>query len=243
MTESLDVESLVSTDLRNEEVREVIKQGNIASVAPRYLKTYVGETDWKAHLETLWQRSKNKDVEKFKQIICAAILLPAMDRSTQIDSAHPENLLFRMPYYHQLDTRDWLADFKKVFSRDVDINAWRSQVLVEGVIHPIEYHPFSRQAYNWLYEKAKDTGAIQTEKDGTEISQRFMRLVQVYGGAVICNIFTRHTNTIQTLVNWRSGYFFERNIYNVYKLDEILALKQAELQKANKSLVKSIKIV
>ena len=242
MTQSLDTESLISTDIRNEEVREVLKLGHMPlAAAVRYLNIYVGsDPNWKQYLGEIF--NKVKDPDKMRQLVSCAILLPAVDRSLTIDPAHPENLLFKIHAFRQLNERDWFKLFQDTFSRDVDIDAWRVMILAEGVIHPIDYAPMSRQAYNWLYEKAQNTGAVEIE-GSNEISERFIRLVQVYGGAVICNIFSRHPHTIQSLVNWRTGYFFERNIFNVYKKDEIIKIKQAELQKTNKQLVKSIRII
>jgi hypothetical protein len=34
---------------------------------------------------------------------------------------------------------------------------------------------------------------------------------------------------IEKVLNWRSGYFIEKEIYKVYSLEQILKIKKAEL--------------
>jgi hypothetical protein len=49
-----------------------------------------------------------------------------------------------------------------------------------------------------------------------------------------------HENVIKNMFNWRSGYFFEREIHKIYTTDQILKIKNLELQKANQNYVKKI---
>lgn len=244
MISTKEESKLLSTEIQNEEIREVLKENVLpVEVAKRYLNIYLGQLDnWDHYLGLLWKYSSSNP-EKMKQLVCAAMLLPAVDRSTKIDQTHPENLLLKVRSFHQIDQRDWFELFKQTYNRDVEIDVWRMQALSLGVVHPIEYQPISRQAFNWLYEKVEYNNLIHNDEIKKDITSRLTHMIQAYGGAVICNIFTRHAKTLETIVNWRTGYFFERNIFNVYKIDEILKIKKAELQKTNQKLVKSIKVL
>jgi hypothetical protein len=53
-------------------------------------------------------------------------------------------------------------------------------------------------------------------------------------------MFVKHKNNISKVFNWRSGYFFEKEIHKVYKIDEIIKIKNTELQKLNQKYVKKI---
>jgi hypothetical protein len=213
------------------------------NVADIYLKIYVAQIDWMPHLETLWKDSqrKNRSNEQMRSIIACTILLPYIDKTTKIDSEHPESLLLKMPYFHQLQDRNWFELLQKTINEDDIIDLNRTKVLGLGVISKIKYDPISRQAFNWLYIKAEDSGII-TPDNKEDIVERFTNLVMAYGGAAICNIFSRHSEKLKKVLNWRTGYFFERLIYDVYSIDEILKIKQADLQRANPTLVKQILI-
>lgn len=242
---------MLATDFRNNDVNEILKDNKFnESVAKRYLNTYVGfNTDWSVQIDYIWQRilktkGSNEDHQKllYRAIACA-VLLPAVDRSTYIDIAHPENLLLKISGYKQLQERDWFQLFQDTYRKDMDNEDTRNCALALGVIHPFDLAPYPRQAFNWLYERAERSGVITDDDIKHDISARFENLVQAYGGAVICNVFTRHDGEIKNLVNWRTGYFFERAINNVYTREEILKIKKLELEKTNKNLIKSIKII
>ena len=235
MTKSADV-----YDLQN-----VIVSGELdKTVAIRYLNIYVGSADWESAIKKVYNSSKvAHDGALMKKIISAAILLPLDDKSTYIDSEHPENLLLKMPYYQQLNDKDWFSEFQKVCSKDSVIDAHRRAAYALGVITPFEYSPMTRQAYNWLYTKAEDSGAITNEAQKKDVSERFKNLVTAYGGAVICNVFSRHESSLKKVINWRTGYFFEKIIYEVYTPEQILKIKKSELDGTNKRLVKSVKII
>lgn len=227
------------------DLQSVIVSGDLyPNIANRYLNIYVGFADWDSAMRKVYTSPKvGQDSTLMKKVISAAILLPLDDKSTYIDPEHPENLLLKMPYYQQLNDKDWFAEFQKICSQDSVIDAHRRAAYALGVITPFEYSPITRQAYNWLYMKAEDSGVIDSEERKKDISERFKNLVTAYGGAVICNVFSRHESALKKVVNWRTGYFFEKIIYEVYTPEQILKIKKSELDSTNQRLVKSVKII
>ena len=129
-----------------------------------------------------------------------------------------------------------------MIKKDILIQNNRKNLLGLGVIDPIDYSPLTRQAYNWLYSEAQNAGIIN-EGNKKEISIKLQNLVRIYGGAVISNIFSNHKSSLNKILNWRSGYFFEKEIHKVYKIDEIIKIKSTELQKLNQKYVKKITIL
>lgn len=212
-------------------------------VAYKYLNIYVGFSDWETAIKKLWVSQKiSGDKEKLKKVVCATILLPYVDRSTRIDLEHPDNLLQKMPWFQQLNDKDWFAEFQKIFDTDGKIDACRRKSYSLGVITPFEYAPIARQAYNWLFAKAEESGIVTTDSKA-DISERFKNMVAAYGGAVICNIFSRHSEKLKKVINWRTGYFFEKIIYEVYSPEQIYKIKKSELDSTNTKLVKSVRII
>lgn len=69
---------------------------------------------------------------------------------------------------------------------------------------------------------------------------KLSNLVKAYGGAVICNIFINHKSNVDKVFNWRSGYFFEKQIHKVYSIDQIKKIKLAELNKTNSQYIKKV---
>jgi hypothetical protein len=102
----------------------------------------------------------------------------------------------------------------------------------------VEYVPMTRQALNWLMERVEDSPAKEATKT------KMQNLVFAYGGATICNIFLKpeYQTKINKIPNWRTGYFFERLIYEVYKPEQMLRIKEHELNKVDSKLVKKIRI-
>ena len=47
----------------------------------------------------------------------------------------------------------------------------------------------------------------------------------------ISNIFVNHKNHISKIHSWNNGYFFEREIYNVYTFEQIEKIKSLEIKK------------
>ncbi len=235
----------MTEDDKNNYLKAITKDGDFPTPEMcRYLTIYVGSIDWTKQLAKLWSSNKiGHDSAKMKQVVSATILLPYVDKSTYIDPEHPENLLLKMPYYQQLGERDWFAEFKKIYEQDSVTDARRRAAYALGIVTPFEYSPLTRQAYNWLYTKAEDTHAVDTTEQKKDVSERFKNLVTAYGGAVICNIFSRHEASLKKVVNWRTGYFFEKIIYEVYTPEQVLKIKKSELDSTNTKLVKSVRIL
>jgi hypothetical protein len=108
------------------------------------------------------------------------------------------------------------------------------------VFDHIDIPPLTRQAYNWLYEKLdKEHFPSQDKKE--EAVQKMKNLIKIYGGAVICNVFTNYGLNVEKVLNWRSGYFIEKEIHKVYSTEQIIKIKKAEMFKTNSNYIKSIK--
>jgi hypothetical protein len=217
------------------------------SVAEKYLKLYVADIDWQPHITSLWKnalnKSSNQDAarEFIKKAISCAILLPAVEK-TQIPDP-PSNLLFWCTGWRQFNDRNWFEDLIEILKNDIEISTNRNKIIQVGVIDPIDVSPITRQAFNWLYEKFKseNTDINTFSKDQIDdIKSKFMNLVRAYGGAVICNMFINHKANIDKVLNWRSGYFFEKQIYNVYSSDQIIKIKTAELNKTNQKYIRKV---
>lgn len=210
----------------------------------KYLDIYVGFTDWEVALTKLYNSSKvAQDRDKMKNIIAATIVLPHIDKAIRIDQDHPENLLLKMPWFQQLEDKDWYAELEKIMAEDKIIDNHRRKAYALGIITPFEYSPITRQAYNWLYTKAEEAGVIISPELKQDISERFKNLVTAYGGAVICNIFSRHSAALKKVTNWRTGYFFEKIIYEIYTPEQVYKIKKSELDTTNEKLVKSVRIL
>ena len=227
-----------------QELTKVIEEGTLSvDTAQKYLNVYIGDSDWAKHINQLWLNLENKNrnqeisKEEIKKIISCTLLLPTYEKTTIPDPVHP--ILFWCTTWGQLKERDWFSLFKDVIKKDILIQNNRKNLLGLGVIDPIDYSPLTRQAYNWLYSEAQNAGIIN-EGNKKEISIKLQNLVRIYGGAVISNIFSNHKSSLNKILNWRSGYFFEREIYNVYSYDQIHKIKQLELQKLNPKFIKTI---
>ena len=57
---------------------------------------------------------------------------------------------------------------------------------------------------------------------------------------MVCNMFVNHKKNVNNVFNWRSGYFFEREIHKVYSLQDILKIKNTEIEKTNSKYIKKI---
>jgi hypothetical protein len=222
----------------------VLEEGELPRLlAVEYLKLYLGLSDWSRHLGALWTRlSKGASSEEaaraaVRKAFALAILLPIRDSSVRIDGERPENLLHTAMLWRQAGERDWWKDFQAVVAQDRKIDGWREQVCAIGYIDPIDCAPYTRQAFNWLWEQAEKSGVV-TPETKEEISRRHENMVRAYGGACISNMFLRHEDKLRKVHNYRTGYFVERVIYEVYTVDQVLRIKQAELDKTNPQLVK-----
>lgn len=229
-------------DAVTEQNHEIVGGSLSKEAAARFLTTYLGPptaSTWEGQIDDLWSRLNRKgQAAQMKQILSCAILLPAFDRSQ--DVSQPESILHKCQFYRQLTERDWFRELQAVAGRDIEITEWRGQALSLGIIKPLELQPFTRQAYNWLYSHAEDTGAVTKDTD-EDIRRRMANLVYAYGGAAICSVFEKEQNgEIKKLVNWRTGYFFERLIFKVFDAEKVMKIKTEELRKTNAKLVKRI---
>lgn len=214
-------------------------------VAEKYLNIYIGEADWKTHISKLWtnfeNKNKNSDISKedIKRAISCTALLPTLERTNIPDPVHL--ILFWCPTWNQYKEKDWFVLFKDIVKKDIEIQKNHKELLTLGVIDPIDYSPITRQAYNWLYSHAENSAAV-SEKNKDIVSKKMQNLIRLYGGAVISNIFTNHTSSVDKVFNWRSGYFFEREIYNVYTFDQVKKIKSKEIEKLNPKFVKTLAV-
>lgn len=212
-------------------------------VAEKYLNIYVGQDDWTKHINKLWGNleNKNKNIEMSKQqiknVISCATLLPTIEKLNIPDPAYL--LLFWCTGWAQLNERDWFSLFQDVVKKDILIQSNRKRLLEIGVVDPIDYSPLTRQAFNWLYSEAEACGIIN-DSNRKEIETKFQNIVRIYGGAVVSNIFVKHRSNILKIHSWRSGYFFEREIYNIYTFDQIEKIKSLEIKKLNPKYVKTL---
>lgn len=211
--------------------------------ACRYLTLYTGEANWEKHLATLYSRlTKNNSPENaqkaLRKAVAFAVLMPTYDRTKL--TTPPENLFFAGSSYNQFNDRDWAEELGAVIERDEEIKEWRGKALSLGFVDPIEYSPVTRQAFNWLFGKAEDSGVVNNDNK-KQIAKMFEKLVIAYGGNVICYIFMKEEWKInKKILNWRTNYFFERLIFDVYTPEQVLKIKKQELMKTNSKLVKSI---
>jgi hypothetical protein len=227
-----------------EALEKVVKEDTIPfEVAEKYLNLFLGKSDWDNHLKRLWtiSASKNSTEEQrknfVKKAISCAIMLPLLEGTT-IPSP-PDKLLFWCTAWTQFNEKDWFKLFQENIEEDIRITKDRNAIIMLGVVDPIDVSPLTRQAFNWLYNRAKEVSDLN-EDNTKELEAKFFNLVKAYGGAVICNMFVKHKNNISKVFNWRSGYFFEKEIHKVYKIDEIIKIKNTELQKLNQKYVKKI---
>jgi hypothetical protein len=217
------------------------------SVAEKYLKLYVADIDWQSHIAILWKNAltkfKDQDLAKehIKKAVACATILPFLEKTPIPDP--PSNLLFWCTGWRQFHENDWFDLLVDIMKEDIEISLNRNKIIEVGVIDPIDVSPITRQAYNWLYDKASDTYIVQNNLSNDQINDiklKFTNLVRAYGGAIICNMFVNHKMNIDKVTNWRSGYFFEKQIYKVYSLDKIIKIKTAEINKTNQKYIKKV---
>ena len=227
-----------------DQLNSVVKDKTLpVDVAEKYLNLYIGDADWKNHISKLWLNfeNKNKDSElsreHIKRAITCAMLLPTIEKTNIPDPVHL--ILFWCPTWNQYKERDWFSLFVDVVKKDIYIQSNQKELLSIGVIDPIDYSPLTRQSFNWLYMQAESTGDLN-DTNKHHVMKKMQNLVRIYGGAVISNIFQNHKNSIDKVFNWKSGYFFEREIYNIYTFDQIRKIKKTEIEKLNPKYVKAL---
>ena len=213
-------------------------------VAEKYLTIYLGEADWKEKIGQLWTVQKRRlgDDQKAKDFIkksvACACLSPIINKSSIPDEKHV--LLFWVGGWPQFNERDWFDLLKSIAKKDLEIEKNRKIVLQSGVFNQIDVSPLTRQAFNWIYERTEKE-SFSTEEKKQQALEKVKNLVRIYGGAIICNVFTNYPMNIEKVLNWRSGYFIEKEIYKVYSLEQILKIKKAELNKTNPKYITNIK--
>lgn len=224
-----------------QDISTAIKEKTLpVSIAQKYLKLYIADIDWEPYIANLWKNACNKfstDLAKeyVKKAIACATILPLIEKTPIPDP--PSNLLFWCTGWRQFNEQDWFTMLLEVMQEDLIITENRNKIIKIGIIDPIDVSPITRQAYNWLYEKVSDEF---NGKCSDELNEKIINLVRAYGGAVICNMFIKHKVNIDKVLNWRSGYFFEKQIYKVYNIDQIIKIKTAELNKTNKKYIRKI---
>lgn len=222
---------------------QLIKTNSLSiDVADKYLTLYLGESNWPEKISQLWTvQSKRHGEEKAKEIvkkcIACACLSPVVNKTAIPEENHV--LIFWVAGWPQFNERDWFEMFKEVVKSDLQIEKDRLTIIQSGIFEHIDIPPLTRQAYNWLYEKLnaeKFNSEEQKEKSVTKMKN----LVRIYGGAVVCNVFTNYSSNVDKVLNWRSGYFIEKEIYKIYSLDQIIKIKKAEIQKTNSNYIRKV---
>jgi hypothetical protein len=210
--------------------------------AVQYLKIYNADIEWLDYIGELYAlllkktRNETEAKQRVKQHISFTILAPLEDSSIIKEPYH--RLLFGCSSFAKFGEKDWEFELRKIWEHDAKIETHRNQLLSMGIIYPVEYVPMTRQALNWLMERVEDNASREVTKT------KMQNLVFAYGGATICNIFLKpeYQTKINKIPNWRTGYFFERLIYEVYKPEQMLRIKEHELNKVDSKLVKKIRI-
>jgi hypothetical protein len=226
-----------------QDVKKSIEERSLSlELADKYLRLYIANIDWHPHINSLWsnavKKSGNETVAKehVKKAIACATILPLVEKTTIPDP--PSNLLFWCTGWKQFNEQEWFDILLDIFKEDVLIAEKRNKIIQIGIIDPIDVSPLTRQAFNWLYEKCLDEEMSEdTRKD---VKDKMSNIVRAYGGAVICNIFTKYKKYVEDVMNWRSGYFFEKQIHKVYTVDQIVKIKSAELNKTNNKYIKKV---
>jgi len=223
-------------------MKTAVTSGSLpGTVSKKYLDLYVGESNWAKHIDDLFSNAMNKfkdknlAVEHVKRAISCAVLLPLVKKTSIPDPV--SNLLFWCTGWKEFHENDWFDMLLTVIKEDIIISESRNNILSIGVIDPIDVSPITRQAYNWLHDKANSS---QIDGIDESLEKKLINLVRAYGGAVICNMFINHKLNIDKVLNWRSGYFFEKQVHKVYSMDQIVKIKTAELNKTNQKYIRKL---
>lgn len=221
----------------------IINKSLSVEIADKYLKLYVATIDWSPHIASLWGNALKKygneiaAKDHIKKAISCATILPLAEK-TQIPDP-PSNLLFWCTGWKQFNDRDWFELYLEILKEDLDISRKRNEIIKIGVIDPIDVSPITRQAYNWIYEKVSEE-TFSNKQDVEVVKEKVKNLVRAYGGAVICNVFLKYKKNVDDVLNWRSGYFLEKQIHKIYTIDQIVKIKRAELSKTNSKYIKKV---
>lgn len=202
-----------------------------------YLSVYYSDqTDWMRQLDKLWSRNSSR--ENKRRQIAYTILSPYFVKTRPTDPV--EALLFVCFKFDNFNEINWEEKLEEIFKQDQIIKANRSQFLTMGCIAPVEYHVKSRQALKWLYEEASHDKTINVENKN-DVLNRLKSLILIYGPSVICSLFQRKELKSEMMLktpNWRTGYFVERYIYEYFSIDQLIQMKQKDLDSSPDELVK-----
>ena len=216
-----------------------------SELANKYLQIYNADIDWLPHIREVLGRllsgtSKDAAEAEMRKRLSCAILLPYYEKNTIQDP--PQNLLYYCHKWSQFTARDWQKEFDEIVAKDKRIEELRTKCLDLGIIYPLQYNPNTRQAFNWLYDEALSSGDIN-DSNKADITKRLQNVVYAYGGVVVCSIFSKPElkTKIKNLLNWRSGYFFERLIHEIYTEEELIKIKTHEINKTRNTDPKLIK--
>lgn len=213
------------------------------NTAVKYLSLYLGveEQECVDSLKRLTTRLFDKNTptdaaKKIKQIVSYSVLYETYTKSRLPEN--PVNILFYCQKYDTLNDRDWWAILSKIIEEDNKIEKVRNFCLNLGVVYPIQYSPSTRQALNWLCDKAQSSGDTSPA-----FRKQAETLVYAYGGKVICGTFERDKEAfrIKKIPNWKSAYFFERIIFQTYDAEKIVKIKKQELQQTSPKLIVNLK--
>lgn len=213
--------------------------------AIKYLNLYVAESDWDYHLQELRGKLLRRNTPEQAQSlywnsVAFAILGPEL-MGVQVPDKDPAMVLYRDTWSQCKERDDWFKLLEKRVQEDAEIEKHRNECLSLGIVYPLDYSPITRQAFNWLYDKAEEAGVI-SDHNKKDMIRRFQNLVYAYGGNVICYIFIKEEGRLRKkILNWRSNYFFERLIFDVYSPEELIKIKKQELNKTNSKLVKKVR--
>jgi hypothetical protein len=219
---------------------EVVENSTLpVDVADKYLKLYIADIDWKPHISSLWNNAvkkfRNETVAKdhVKKAVACATILPLVQKISIPEI--PSNLLFWCTGWKQFNEGDWFDIFKGVIKEDLEIIEKRNKCISIGVTSRVDTVPITRQGYNWLYEKS-----VEEIGHNVDVQDKMKNIVKAYGGAVVCNLFVNHKNHVDHVFNWRSGYFFEKEIHKVYTIEDILKIKAKEISKINSKYIMKV---
>lgn len=222
---------------------QLIKNNSLSiDVADKYLTLYLGESNWPEKISQLWTvQSKRHGEEKAKEVvkkcIACACLSPIVNKTAIPEENHV--LIFWVAGWPQFNERDWFEMFKEVVKSDLQIEKNRLTIIQSGIFEHIDIPPLTRQAYNWLNDKVNQEKFVNEELKEKSVT-KMKNLVRIYGGAVLCNLFTNYSSNVERVLNWKSGYFVEKEIYKVYSLDQIIKIKKSEIQKTNSNYIRKV---
>jgi hypothetical protein len=203
----------------------------------RYLSIYYSETvDWDDQLSKLWKQSRGNQ-KSYKEKIAYTIISPVRDKTRPTDPE--EALLFVCFKFSNFNEADWVNLLEEEYTKDVEIEAFREVLLDFGGIHPVEYHPKSRQALQWLCERATLDKSIKPE-DNALITNKLKNLIIIYGPSAVNSLFQKEElkyKYIKGAPNMRTGYFIEKALHEVYSQDKLKELKYKDMTRAPEELI------